>query len=812
MSVISAIDKHSVHKICSGQVVLDIATAVKELVENSIDAGATSVDVNFVDSGIGGIEVVDNGCGIDPLNYESLALKHYTSKISNFEDLEKVMTFGFRGEALSSLCALSHLTVVTATKTQAPMGVKLEYDSAGSLKSKAPQSRTAGTTLQLTDLFHSLPVRRQEFKRNIKREFGKALIILQAYSIISTNVKITVSNQTGTKPSIKIMSTSKNQKMSDNITNIFGSKLTSQIIPFNVDLGSALEGGSVEGFISKPEWGLGRSTSDRQYFYVNGRPCVLPKVAKAINDVYRIFITNQYPVVVANLKLPTDTYDVNVSPDKRTIYLHEENKISDVLQEQLKEQLEPSRSIFNVNSLMSRKEPAEEPLPLKPDARANISTSTPSAAPLPQPSPRVVSLSSFARGATKITPSNSSNSSSSKRSMSSVISSSLMNYVSKKPRVDVAAGGDDIAIAVSGQDTSMLVDASSSAASEATEMEVDELDESSEEADTDAEPSKISKSSGQEPDQFDSTTEESVPGTDLREYVPTVSNVSSFKGLWRTVGRTKTVKSIDLAALRKSQPAIITPNEAYASQSVQTSVQVLQNASVKNTDDNEKATKALSRVISKPDFARMEVLGQFNLGFMITALDDQDLYIIDQHASDEKYNFETLQQTTHIKGQRLISSPILDLTAAEELIVMDNLDIFKANGFDVEILPDNPPTTRIRVISQPVSKNTMFDKRDFSELIHLITEHPGEMVRCSRNRAMFASRACHKAARIGDSLSKNQMTKIVRHMGEIDQPWNCPHGRPTMRHLFNISQFKQEYKANASNRALQFSGTLFHTK
>lgn len=208
---------------------------------------------------------------------------------------------------------------------------------------------------------------------------------------------------------------------------------------------------------------------------------------------------------------------------------------------------------------------------------------------------------------------------------------------------------------------------------------------------------------------------------------------------------------------------------------------MLQSASVNNTDNNEKATKALSRVISKPDFARMQVLGQFNLGFMITALDDQDLYIIDQHASDEKYNFETLQQTTQIKGQRLIrqvtwhspacpfllcanldmtSSPILNLTAAEELVVMDNLEIFKANGFDVETLPNNPPTTRIRVISQPVSKNTMFDKRDFSELIHLITEHPGEMVRCSRNRAMFASRACHKAARIGDSLSKNQMTKV----------------------------------------------------
>ncbi|KAL9548707.1 hypothetical protein MBANPS3_005560 [Mucor bainieri] len=806
MSVINAIDKQSVHKICSGQVVLDIATAVKELVENSIDAGATSVDVNFVDSGMGGIEVVDNGCGIDPLNYKSLAFKHYTSKISSFEDLEKVMTFGFRGEALSSLCALSHLTVITATKTQAPMGVKLEYDSAGSLTSKTAQSRTAGTTLQLTDIFHSLPVRRQEFQRNIKREFGKALIILQAYCIISTNVKITVSNQTGTKPSVKIMSTSRNKKMSDNITNVFGFKLASQIIPFQVDLGSAMEGGgSVEGFISKPEWGLGRSTSDRQYFYVNGRPCVLSKMAKAFNDVYRIFITNQYPVVIANFKLPTDAYDVNVSPDKRTIYLHEENKISEVLQEQLREQMEPSRSIFNVNSLMALQKPSDEPsLPTTTNTRLDTrttATTTTSASALPRPSPRVVSLSSFAMGAAKFTPS------SSKRSASSVATSSLMNYVTKKPKIEdvpaaaAAVSEDDIVVPAGGQDTSMLVDATSRATSEATtDIEVDELDEDSSE---EAAPS--SKSSAHDA---------ASNGNDSREYVESVSSISSFKGLWRTVGRTKTVQSIDVARLRKTPPADITSNTeaAPASPSAHPPVQVLQNASVQNTDDNEKATKALSRVISKPDFARMEVLGQFNLGFMITALDDQDLYIIDQHASDEKYNFETLQQTTQIKGQRLISSPILDLTAAEELTVMDNLDIFRANGFDVEVLPDNPPTTRIRVISQPVSKNTMFDKRDFSELIHLITEHPGEMVRCSRNRAMFASRACHKAARIGDSLSKNQMTKIVRHMGEIDQPWNCPHGRPTMRHLFNISQFKQEHRATASNRTLQFSGTLFHTK
>ena len=101
-----------------------------------------ALDIKFKDYGTEGIEVSDDGSGIDPVNYETLALKHYTSKISRFEDLEKVATFGFRGEAISSLCALSQLVVITATEEQAPMGMKLEYDDNGKLKSKTPIARS----------------------------------------------------------------------------------------------------------------------------------------------------------------------------------------------------------------------------------------------------------------------------------------------------------------------------------------------------------------------------------------------------------------------------------------------------------------------------------------------------------------------------------------------------------------------------------------------------------------------------------------------------------------------------------------------
>jgi len=136
-STIKALDVGSVHRISSGQVVIDLQTAVKELVENSLDAGATSLEVRFRDHGVASFEVIDNGSGIAPKDYDAIALKHHTSKLSSFSDLASVSTFGFRGEALSSLCALSeNVTVTTATAVEAPMGTVLEFDTAGRLVSR----------------------------------------------------------------------------------------------------------------------------------------------------------------------------------------------------------------------------------------------------------------------------------------------------------------------------------------------------------------------------------------------------------------------------------------------------------------------------------------------------------------------------------------------------------------------------------------------------------------------------------------------------------------------------------------------------
>lgn len=129
--MIKAIERSVVHQICSGQVVVDLATAVKEMVENSLDACATVIEIKLKNMGIDSIEVSDNGCGINPENYEGIAMKHHTSKLRNFDDLKHVSSFGFRGEALNSLCEISGVFTVCTRMESQSIGTHLTFDRMG---------------------------------------------------------------------------------------------------------------------------------------------------------------------------------------------------------------------------------------------------------------------------------------------------------------------------------------------------------------------------------------------------------------------------------------------------------------------------------------------------------------------------------------------------------------------------------------------------------------------------------------------------------------------------------------------------------
>lgn len=177
---------------------------MKELVENAIDAGASIIDVTLKEYGSESIEVCDNGEGVLEDNFQALsmskilnllylissfsALKHYTSKIDSFTDIQFLETLGFRGEALSSLCALADLSIITK-HTSTDQAKKIKYNKDGKIIEVCLTARQTGTTVKLENLFSTLPVRRKEFMKNVKREFNKMCQLLYAYCLVSKGIK-----------------------------------------------------------------------------------------------------------------------------------------------------------------------------------------------------------------------------------------------------------------------------------------------------------------------------------------------------------------------------------------------------------------------------------------------------------------------------------------------------------------------------------------------------------------------------------------------------------------------------------------------
>jgi DNA mismatch repair protein PMS2 len=247
--------------------------------------------------------------------------------------------------------------------------------------------------------------------------------------------------------------------------------------------------------------------------------------------------------------------------------------------------------------------------------------------------------------------------------------------------------------------------------------------------------------------------------------------------------------------------------------SIQTSI----DASLAETDEantlptsiqlnKEDPEERLSLTVSKSDFSEMRIIGQFNLGFIIavrppTATSPtSDLFIIDQHASDEKYNFERLSATNTLVSQRLVHPHLLELTAVEVEIILANEHALTANGFIVEMNTSDAdePGHRAKLTSLPMSKEVTFTPTDLEELLALILDNPpssstsasSHIPRPSKVRKLLASRACRSSVMIGKTLQQPRMKEIVRHMGSMDKPWSCPHGRPTMRHLFGLEKWQ----------------------
>ena len=317
MRHIFVLEEHTIGKIAAGEVVDRPASVVKELIENSLDAGCRHVIVELGNSGRDYIRVTDDGCGISSEDVEVAFQKHATSKIKKIEDLLTLKTLGFRGEALPSIAAVSRMAVSTRHKDE-DFGTYLSIDG-GKIKERRRITRSIGTTIEVKSLFYNLPARIGMIKSR-STELRHIMDVFMIYALIYPEIKFELFHD-----GRLILSTSGNGKMLDTIVKTFGHAVAKELIELKESKSNAETGLKLYGFISKPA--VSYSTRRYIFTYVNRRYVKNELMLNAIKRGYKTLLPkNIYPFAVLSLQIEPSEINVNIHPKKHEItFFHPEN-------------------------------------------------------------------------------------------------------------------------------------------------------------------------------------------------------------------------------------------------------------------------------------------------------------------------------------------------------------------------------------------------------------------------------------------------------------------------------------------------------
>jgi|InofroStandDraft_1065614.scaffolds.fasta_scaffold00707_13 DNA mismatch repair protein MutL len=314
MARIRQLSKHLINQIAAGEVIERPASVVKELTENSIDAGATKVSIE-INNECRDIRVADNGCGIHPDDIMLAFSKHATSKLQQDEDLFEIQTLGFRGEALASIISISKLTCTTRTK-DFDTGTKVKCEN--SEVNQVETGCAVGTIMDIKDLFYNVPVR-LKFLKNANTEFSYIQEIIQSIALSHPEVSIELKKFGKT-----VLKTTGQGNLTQTIKEVYSSDVTNNLK--EVLKTDELSGLKISGFVSTPDYT--RSSKKSYHIYINSRSVKCPIFQKAIDTVYRnLTANNKYPFVVLNLEIPPHDVDVNVHPTKKEVRYKNTNQI-----------------------------------------------------------------------------------------------------------------------------------------------------------------------------------------------------------------------------------------------------------------------------------------------------------------------------------------------------------------------------------------------------------------------------------------------------------------------------------------------------
>lgn len=363
MGKIKLLDKITIDKIAAGEVIERPAAVVKELVENAIDAGATSVTIEIKEGGIAFIRITDNGCGINNEDIPNAFLRHSTSKIRGIEDLMSIHSLGFRGEALSSVSSVAQVELLTKCKED-KVGSRYVING-GSEECFEDAALNDGTTFIIRQLFYNIPARRK-FLKTASTEASHVSDLVTRLALSHPNISFQFINNGDTK-----LHTTGSGEIKDMIYGIYGRDISSNLLEVNVNTSNI----KMTGFIGKPV--ISRGNRNYQNYFINGRYVKSGIISKAIEDAYKGYaMQHRYPFTVLHIEMDTTGIDINVHPTKmdlrfseqNTVYNHIYHGVSEVLEQ--RDQMIPKLELPEPKSKIS--EETLKSVPINPNNRIDI--------------------------------------------------------------------------------------------------------------------------------------------------------------------------------------------------------------------------------------------------------------------------------------------------------------------------------------------------------------------------------------------------------------------------------------------------------
>lgn len=672
---INLLDEITINKIAAGEVVERPSSIVKELVENSIDAGADRIIIEVENGGKSLIKITDNGCGIPSSEVKKCFLRHATSKIDKIDDLFNLFTLGFRGEALASICAVSKLEMTTKFEDEA-VGTKITLVG-GNIEAKEAVGANTGTSIVIKDLFFNTPARKK-FLKTDHAELMNITDIVNKLAIGYPNVKFRYLNAG------KLMvNTPGDGKLVSAVRSIYSREVSENLIEINYDCSLF----KIDGYIGNNN--IYRSNRNLQHVYINGRFVKSKIIYDAIANAYKSIIPiNKHAVCFINLHLDPQKVDVNIHPGKIEVKFEKENEIKLEIMEYIRAKLLKQSLIgkFETFDRVPKDRAVKQDFSVNAFKNQDFGNTT----------------TNFSETSTKLDDKN-------------------IKPIDLSDEVDVNSF-----------------------------IKLDDFEE---------------KKKKEVKNKSNATKNTSLKNydnkTNKRE-----SYSSGFSSYNRDVDNYKNnyssavkIEDNDKISETESQMAFTAEGEILDSE---------------KKDEIEKKEAGFSLKYYK-------VVGVV-FDTYIVLQKGESMYLMDQHAAHERVLFERYMNAFHkreVHMQMLLDPIVLELSSVDMLQVEKNLDIFRNFGFEVEIFGMN----NILIRGVPNLFGTPQSEKFILELIDNIDK-------ISNNYDLkddrFAIMACKSAIKANDRIQNIEIESLFRQLEKCENPYTCPHGRPTMVEISKV--------------------------